>query len=230
MSKLFICGRMHKQSMKHKLNRDRANAIVSAVRKVMEDELSKKACERWFSQLNVELGCGTFTSSDMVESAKAEPIPVPRIWVPARPKLTAALLDELASGLLSATSQASFGSKGEVSKVLARRVVESLCQSKGRKWLETCGELSTDTLDNSVKLNQTLSRVAFELFVYVHARAIEHKGEDGSACMFELHSSEQTLVGKEMRGCGVVYCRQGREVLARSIELVRNTLSSPQPE
>ena len=230
MSKLFVCGRMHKQSMKHKLSRDRANAVASAVRKVMEDELSKGACERWFSRLNAELGCGTFTSSDSVEVAKAEPVPVPRVWVPARPKLTAALLDELACGLQSAASQASFGSKGDVSKVLARRVVESLCQSKGREWLEACGELSMDSIDNSVKLNQTLSRVAFELFVYVHARAMELKGEDGSSCMLELHSSDQTLVGKGMRGCGIVYCRQGREVLARSIELVRNTLSSPQPE
>ena len=90
-TKLFTCGRMHKQSLKHKLHQDRTAAIVAAVRKVMQDELSKGACERWFSRLNTELGGGTFSSSESAEVAKAaEPTPVPRVWVPAKPKLTAA--------------------------------------------------------------------------------------------------------------------------------------------
>ena len=162
MSKLFTCGRIHKKSLKQKLRRDRAASIVAVVCKVMREELSHRACERWFYRLNEELGCGTFTSSESMEVVEAgEPIPVPRVWVPAKPKMTAALLEALASGLQNATSQASFGSKSEISKVLARMVVESMCSDKGRDWLETCGELSTDTLESKVKLSQTISRVAF---------------------------------------------------------------------
>ena len=226
-TKLFTCGRMHKQSLKHKLHQDRAAAIVAAVCKVMQAELSKGACERWISRLNMELGDRTFSSSESAEVARAaEPPPVPRVWVPAKPKLTAALLDGLEAGLQNVPSQTSVGSKGEISKVLARRVVESTCRDKGRGWLETCGELSLDTIDNSVKLGQTLSRVAFELFVYVHARAVELQGEEESPGVLELHSSDQTLVGRGQRGCGLVYCGRGREALVRSIELARNTISS----
>ena len=127
----------------------------------------------------------------------------------------------------NATPQTSVGTKGEISKVLARRVVESMCKGKGREWLEACGELGMDVLDSPTKLSLTLSRTAFELFVYVHARAHELQSEKGPTGMLQLHSSDQTLVGRGMRGCGLVYCRDGREALARSIELVRDTLLSP---
>ena len=202
-TKLFTCGRIHKQSLKHKLHQDRAASIVAAVRKVMQDEFSKGACERWFSRLNMELGCGTFSSSESAEVANAaEPTPVPRVWVPAKPKLTAALLDGLEAGLQNVPSHTSFGSKGDISKVLARRVVESTCRDKGRDWLAACGELSLDTIDSTVKLGQTLSRVAFELFVYVHARAVElqDEGESLESWSFTLPTKRWSGEGSEDAG------------------------------
>lgn len=228
MSKLFTCGRIHNKVLKQKRHRDRADFIVAAVCNVMNSELSKGACDRWFVRLNAELGCEAFASSEpmMKVTNSTEPASVPRVWVPAKPKLTAALLDELAAGLQDATSQISVGSNGKICKVLARRVVESMRGKKGQEWLKTCGELSTDTIDSTVKLRLTLSRAAFELLVYTHARAVELRDEEGSKGVLELHNSDQTLVGRGMRGCGLVYCALGRDALVRSIEQIRDTLSS----
>lgn len=224
MSKLFVCGRVHKQQPLKRKDQDRAKAIVAAVRKIMQDELSHAACERWYSRLNAELGRAAFESGDMPVAA-AKPASAPRVWVPAKPLLTTALLDELAADLQDAPHEASVGSEGAISKVLARRVVESLCATKGRPWLETCGELSAATLDSQAKLTQTLSRVVFDLFVYVHARAAELQRREGkSGVVLELHSSDQSLIGRETRGCGVVCCQSGREVFARAIMLVRDAL------
>ena len=70
------------------------------------------------------------------------------------------------------------------------------------------------------------SRVAFELIVYVHARAVEMRKDDVGRVLLELHSSDQTLVGKGMRGCGVVLCESGRVYFGRAIAQVREELAS----
>jgi hypothetical protein len=57
------------------------------------------------------------------------------------------------------------------------------------EWLQACGELSIGQLDDPVKLNQALSRVAFDLLVYLHARAEELRREDDFDAVLELHSS-----------------------------------------
>jgi hypothetical protein len=75
-----------------------------------------------------------------------------------------------------------------------------------------------------VKLSQALSRVAFDLLVYVHARASELKRNEETAAVLELHSADQTLVGRAMRGCGVVFCEAGREIFERSVASVREAL------
>ena len=41
----------------------RAKAMADAVYKIMQEELSESACERWCSRLNTELGPGCFLSS-----------------------------------------------------------------------------------------------------------------------------------------------------------------------
>ena len=81
-----------------------------------------------------------------------------------------------------------------------------------------------------MRLNHTLSRVAFDLLVYSHARAVELGQQDGGEAVLELHSSDQTAVGREMRGSGIVYCRRGREIFIRAVELVRETMSSAEPQ
>jgi hypothetical protein len=42
--------------------------------------------------------------------------------------------------------------------------------------------------------------------------------------VLELHSSDQTLMGRSMRGCGVVVCEKGRATFARAVALVRDTM------
>ena len=60
--------------------------------------------------------------------------------------------------------------------------------------------------------------------VYVHARAVELRHDDEMEAILELHSSDQTLVGRALRGCGVVVCEKGREAFARAVELVRDAM------
>ena len=122
---MYTCGRMHKPR-KQKLTQStaRAKAVVAAVYKAMQEELSSTACERWCSRLNAELGCGVFGPSGGTLEAKAAP--VPRAWVPAKPKLTLALLDELVYAHEHSPEgkslKTTIGSNGEISKVLARRI------------------------------------------------------------------------------------------------------------
>ena len=227
---MYTCGRIHK-SCKQKLGAPNAQtkAVVDAVYKMMQAELSTTACERWCSRLNAELGLRSFgPGADGVPETRAAK--VPRVWVPAKPKLALALLDELhrtCEECAEGARQVSIGSQSAISKVLARHAVERLRETKGAEWLRACNELADDQIGDAVKLNQTLSRVAFDLLVYVHARALELRREDEGHAVLELHSSDQTLVGKAMRGCGVVYCESGRVIFSRAITLVRGALLSP---
>ena len=59
----------------------------------------------------------------------------------------------------------------------------------------------------------------------VHARALELKQESDVSAVIELHSSDQTLVGKALRGCGVVFCEKGRELFASAVTTVQDAMS-----
>eukprot|EP00966_Prymnesium_polylepis_P044983 1042242-Prymnesium_polylepis.1 len=124
----------------------------------MQDELSKAACERWCSRLNAELGGGTFGVGG-VQEPDPNVVAVPRLWVPAKPKLTLGLLDEFSRASTKETPpQASLGSESTISKVLSRHVVEEFRKDKGDAWLAQSGELSVAQIDDHTKLNQALSR------------------------------------------------------------------------
>ena len=60
----------------------------------------------------------------------------------------------------------------------------------------------------------------------LHARAEELQREDGVEAVIELQSADQTVVGRAMRGSGVVYCEAGRSILARTLALVREAMES----
>eukprot|EP00966_Prymnesium_polylepis_P021897 503309-Prymnesium_polylepis.1 len=60
--------------------------------KVMKEELGSSACDRWCVRLNTELGSRCFGPHGGAVEAEAAP-PVPRVWVPSKPKLALALLD-----------------------------------------------------------------------------------------------------------------------------------------
>ena len=210
---------MHKRH-KHQLHSSsaRANAVISTVYRLMQEELSQAACERWCTYLNKELGCATFGPSDISS--------VPLMWVPAKPKLTRALLDEFGYGDLQASpTKKSIGTERTISKLLTRNAIERLCRNKGIEWLKASGELALEQLNDATRLNQTLSRVAFDLLVYVHARAVELQRENEADIVLALHSSDQTVVGRAMRGSGVVFCEGGRKIFARAVSLVRDALS-----
>ena len=225
-SAVYTCGRMHKPR-KLKLCKPSANAkaITDAIYKIMNDELSESTRLRWCSRLNAELGSATFKQEGL--TVEVDAVPVPRVWIPSKPKLTLALLDEFelqSKAVTDGSSQVRIGSDSSISKLLTKHAVERLRQSKGAVWLEACGELTTAQLSDTVKLTHALSRVAFDLLVYVHARAVELKHDDEMEAILELHSSDQTLVGRALRGCGVVVCEKGREAFARAVELVRDAM------
>ena len=92
------------------------------------------------------------------------------------------------------------------------------------------GTRSAMTCTQGSQLTHALSRVAFDLLVYVHARAVELKHDDEIDAMLELHSSDQTLVGRALRGCGVVVCEKGREAFARAVALVREAMITREGE
>jgi len=224
---LYTCGRVQKPH-KHKLKSPsaNANAVIDAVHKIMQEELSQAAHERWCSRLDAELGKGTFGPTQTLD---ATTVAVPRVWTPTKPKLVLALLDEFLQDHddpQASPPKKSIGTGSPISKLLIRRAVERLCRNKGKDWMEASGELTADQLGNATRLSQVLSRVAFDLLVYVHARATEIQREDGGGVVLTLHSSDETVGGRAMRGCGVVYCEAGRAIFARAIALVRNALSA----
>ena len=151
MSQLYTCGRMHKPHKNQRLcsSSAKAKTVVDAVLKIMQEELGKGACERWCSRLNAELGDRSFGLGGEERNSKAAL--VPRVWVPAKPKLALALLDEFSRALeapLESSPRKSVGANGAVTKILALYVVERLRQSKGAEWLKQCGEMSDDQLND----------------------------------------------------------------------------------
>ena len=92
MGGVYTCGRMHKPR-KLKLGKHNVKATVDAVYKIMKEELSNTSCMRWCARLNAELGSATFKQEGLT-AVEADAVPVPRAWIPSKPKLTLALLDE----------------------------------------------------------------------------------------------------------------------------------------
>ena len=194
--------------------------MVDAVHKLMREELSDGAHKRWCALLNTELGETVFLPSG---TTLEQPLTAPLVWVPAKPKLALALLDAFMCAQDAAPKKKSVGKGvGPLSKLLLRCAVERVRLDKGTEWLKACGELTTDQLESPTRLNQTLSRVAFDLMVYVHARAVELQHEQGVSALLLMHSSDQTIVGREMRGCGAVYCEAGKAIFANAVALVRD--------
>lgn len=224
---LLATGRVQKTRLKPATWTVKAKEVIDAVTKVMNDELSPSACERWRSCLNAELGMETFKAfEEGSESDISQPPSVPRVWVPSKPKLTMALLDQLEQDIDDALApQACVGAPGSLRKVIARLAVDRVRIAKGESWLAESGELRNAQLEDDAKLTQVLSKVAFSLIVFVHASANQLVKEEGLECLIELHSSEQSLGGKALRGCGIVYCETGGEVVKRALQLVRGGLT-----
>lgn len=240
MNTVYISGRNQKQR-KRNTNTPvsaRAKSVIDAVTKTMREELSEAAWTRWCSRVNSYIGSNAFDPSGNEADAGDIVAPVPQVWCPSKPKLALALLNELDrsdmsdSATSSRTASPCVGTERHITKVLARRIIESMREDKGLEWLEACGELTDAQLKDPAKLSQTLGRVAFDVFVFMHARAIEIQREQGADdAVIALHSSDQTLTGKALRGCGVVCCADGRGILARAITMMKESLEpTPQAE
>ena len=229
---LYTCGRMHKAQRKLKkiqagVVRMVANDVAcKIVCTTLQKELEPDRLNRLMLLLEHELGCVNKheTSGDRVH---IEVTSVPKLWVPTKPLVTLALLDELTieSSAKSGSTCLSIGVKGGLSKLLARGIIAKMRTAKGEMWLQTCGEFSQFQLNSPVCISHTISRALFDLLVYVHARAVEIKhAEVRLNAVLDLHSAGQTLSGKMMRGSGVVFCEEGRGVFTRACKLVREGL------
>ena len=86
---LYMVGRIQKPRLKSTKCTTNAKAVIDAVAKVLSDELSPAACERWRARLNAELGVDAFQAAvDGSDSDSAQRLSVPRVWVPSKPKIT----------------------------------------------------------------------------------------------------------------------------------------------
>ena len=185
MNTVYISGRIQKQR-KRNTNTPvsaRAKSVIDAVTKTMREELSEAAWMRWCSRVNSYIGSNAFHPSGNEADAGDIVAPVPQVWCPSKPKLALALLNELDrsdmsdSATSSRTASPCVGTERHITKVLARRIIESMREDKGLEWLEACGELTDAQLKDPAKLSQTLARVAFDVFVFMHVRAMEKIGD-----------------------------------------------------
>ena len=211
--------------------------LVAAVVAVMKSELSTTAADRWSTLLDSELHQTVFSSPLAIRmlSSKASRSPektTPSVLPVTRPKLAAAVLEAFASDDVLADGQhvrlsvaGCMGADGGLEKLLTRRVVVWL-QERKPELLQTGGELCDAKLGDKVRLEKTLSRITCDAIQFVHTRATA--GLDDSDVVLELQSADQTLAGKSLRGCGLVYCRRGREMFERAVQDARAGLA-PEP-
>ena len=207
-----------------------AAELMAAFSEVMQAELGTEAIARWRERLAVELGqvavptgTGSLGRSPCATSAAVLPT--------TRPKLTAAVIDAMGSSevlldgeQVRAAVNGCIGVEGGVAKLLARRVADYLRERRATDVLCAGGEIGDEALGDPTRLAKTLSRVIQETMVCVFSAAAATRGEGDEAAVLELHTADQTLAGKPLRGCGVVYCPRGRHLFERALTEARASL------
>ena len=213
---MYKCGRMHRA--KRTLAKQTEDKVLGIVKTLMRKELETACYERLMRLLPIELDSEACAETMVCQSA-------PNLWVPSKPRLVTAMLDELLTACW-ANSYPSIGVKGGVSKLLARNLIVDVQRSKGVEWLNACDDFSRTQQSDPMRQSRAMSRVAFDLLAYVHARAseIQRAGDMNKNIVLELHSAGETLKGKDMRGSGVVMCEEGRSVFLRACKFVRDAL------
>jgi len=208
-----------------------ASELVAAVVAVMKSELSTTAVDRWRVLLDAELPRPVFSSPLAVRmlacaAPRAPEKAAPAVLPVTRPKLTAAVLEAFVSDDVLAGGQpvrlsvaGCLGADGGLEKLLVRRVVGWLQEYKP-ELLKAGGELCDAKLGDKVRLEKTLSRITYDAIQYVHARATA-ACEDAADVVLELQSADQTLAGKPLRGCGLVYCSKGRALFEKAVAEAR---------
>ena len=195
---------------------------------VMYTELGSEAISRWRKRLAAELDQAVARVAPPRSHAIASAaLPT------ARPRLTIAVLDAMRSsealsdgGQVRVSFDCCVGVEGGVTKILARRVADFLRQRRAGDVLCAGGEISVETLSDTARLAKTLSRTIQETFAHVHAAAEAVRGEGDEVAVLELHSAEQTLAGKSLRGCGLVFCPKGQRLVECALGKARAELES----
>ena len=208
-----------------------ASELVAAVVAVMKSELSATAADRWRALLDAELRQTIFSSPLAIRMLPNMAPRSPKKTTPAvlpltRPKLTAAVLEAFTSDEVLADGEpvrlgvaGCIGADGGLEKLLTRRVVVWL-QERKPELLQAGGELCDAKLGDKVRLEKTLSRITYDAIQYVHARAMAALENDREVVL-ELQSADQTLAGKPLRGCGLVYCGRGRLLFEQAVTEAR---------
>ena len=224
---MYTCGRMHKKPKRTLANmtaKQKEGRVLRIVKTLMNNELETVCCERLVRLVSTEL----YSEECAKSGAGKVRHSVPKLWVPSKPKLTIAMLDELLTADWAPhNTYPSIGAKGGISKLLARQLVVDVRGAKGVEWMDACGEFNRIQQYDPVRQAHAMSRVAFDLLVYVHARASEIQRAEDMHIVLDLHSADETLRGKEMRGSGIVFCEEGRSVFVRACKLVRDALKPP---
>ena len=210
--------------------------LVRAFTSVMQSELSGEAIARWRKRLADELEQRAPPPPHSQASGRSPGADTaPRRFKPpmlptSRPRLTAAAMEAFVSPDLLADGQpvrisvaGCIGVEGGLEKLLSRRVVDWLRQRR-QDLLAPGGELSEATLNEPARLTKTLSRIVLDTLVCVQARAKDVRTPGSEGAVLEMHTAEQSIAGKQLRGCGVVYCPRGRVLFESALAEARESL------
>ena len=104
-----------------------------------------------------------------------------------------------------------------VSKLVAKRAALWAMDRHGER-VRASGELRAEQLACPRRLNKALARAAFDLLDLLVRRAHELRAKEGAdgRGLLQLHTTLQRLVGPKSRGCGVVYCAEGKALFERA--------------
>ena len=206
-------------------------ALLRAIKKVMKAELGVVAIARWRDQLDEEIGEAVFNAS--TDAPEAPTATTHKVWCPAKPRLARLLVQAvvskqpLADGRpVAIAAPLTLGSKGPLSKIISRRVVDVVIARHGDE-LRACRELRADLFAEHAEkqLAASIARHATNVLTYITARAKELALADEQPVL-ELQTVDQTLHGRETRGSGLVVCEHGMALIHKAAEAM---LSAEEP-
>ena len=147
-------------------------------------------------------------------------------WRPKRPKLAILLLrafrmiliDRSRNGHIESSTIYSNGRC--ISKLLGKHAVREV-SSQETSTLAASNELSSAQLTDDRLAYRQLTRVATDVIIFVHAIATIRNEQARGVCertALRLHRTGERLAGEHTRGCGIVFCNDGRAHVLAAVE------------